>query len=188
MNTESILARSDEDLLHIAKTVLSEQGFHVESVSGSVDLILAEDNYFVVAIAAMNTTRDLILAESVAFEALAHRIDAATLGPKKWDTYLVLLTQEKSAEDDEVTRDLYSINYDTSRLRRIAHTGVDATPEAVRHALAPFVEPVASSASAAQADALESLLSVLITRGVDRELAQRAVTAFEQGASLDDVL
>lgn len=188
MKTEPIHARSDEDLLNIAKTVLSEQGFHIESVSGNVDLILAENSYFVVAVAAMNTTRDLILAEAVAFNALAERIESVSLGPKKWDTYLVLLTQEKSAEDDEVTRDLYSINYDTSRLRRIAHTGVDATPEAVSHALAPFVEPAASAASAAQDDALDSLLRVLITRGVDRELARRAITAFEQGASLDDVL
>lgn len=59
--------------------------------------------------------------------ALAQRIESAALGPKKWDTYLVLLTQEKSAEDDDVTRDLYAINFDRSRLRRIAHTGVDPT-------------------------------------------------------------
>lgn len=188
MNSESPYGRSDDDLLRIAKTVLSEQGFQVESVSGSVDLILAENSYFVVAVAAMNTTRDLILAEPVAFEALAERIGSAALGPKKWDTYLVLLTQEKSAEDDDVTRDLYSINYDTSRLRRIAHTGVDPTPEAVGHALAPFVAPATSATSAAQTDALDSLLRVLITRGVDVQLAQRAITAFEQGASLDDVL
>lgn len=191
MKSESPYGRSDDDLLRIAKTVLSQQGFQVESLSGRVDLILAENSYFVVAVAAMNTTRDLILAEPVAFEALSARIGSAVLGPKKWDTYLVLLTQEKSADDDDVTRDLYSINYDTSRLRRIAHTGVHPTPEALSHALAPFVEPATSAmsaTSAAHTDALDSLLRVLITRGVDGQLAQRAITAFEQGASLDDVL
>lgn len=188
MNSASPSAQSDDELLRITKAVLSEQGFHVETVSEGVDLVLAENSYFVVAVAAMNTIRDLILTEPAAFEALAQRIESATLGPKKWDTYLVMLTQEKSAEDDEVTRDLYAINYDTSRLRRIAHTGVDPTPEAVRHALAPFVEPAMSTTSAAQADALNSLLRALISRGVDEELAQRAVTAFEQGATLDDVL
>ena len=188
MNSASPSARSDDELLRITKVFLSEQGFHVETVSGGIDLILAENNYFIVAVAAMNTIRDLILAEPVAFEALAQRIESAALGPKKWDTYLVLLTQEKSAEVDDVTRDLYAINYDTSRLRRIAHTGVDPTREAVSHALAPFVEPARSTTAAAQADALDSLLRALISRGVDEELAQRAITAFEQGATLDDVL
>jgi glutamine synthetase type III len=188
VNSASPSSRSDDELLRIAKSVLEEQGFHVETVSEDIDLVLAEDNYFVVAVAATNTIRDLILAEPVAFGALAQRIESAALGPKKWDTYLVLLTQEKSPEDDSVTRDLYAINYDTSRLRRIAHTGVDPTPDAVSHALAPFVQPATSATSAAQADAFDSLLRALVSRGVDEELAQRAITAFEQGATLDDVL
>jgi hypothetical protein len=188
MNGDVGPTRSDDGLLSIAKQVLSEQNFRVESTSGGVDLILAENRYFVIAVAAMNTIRDLILVEPVAFGALAQRIESAALGPKKWDTYLVLLTQEKSAEDDDVTRDLYAINYDTSRLRRIAHTGVDATVEAVSHALAPFVAPSSSTTSDAQADALDTLLRALISRGVDEDLAQRAITAFEQGATLDDVL
>ncbi|PRZ34818.1 hypothetical protein CLV47_12350 [Antricoccus suffuscus] len=189
MKSDSPSTRSDDELLRIVEAVLSEQGFHVETVSEGIDLVLAENSYFVVAAAAMNTIRDLILAEPVAFEALAQRVKSAALGPKRWDTYLVLLTQEKSAEDDGVTRDLFAINYDTSQLRRIAHTGVDPTSEAVSHALAPFVEPATSSTTAAvQPDALHSLLDALISRGVDRELTQRAITAFGQGATLDDVL
>lgn len=188
MNSASPSLRSDGELLRIANAVLSEQDFHVETVSGGMDLILAENSFAVVCVAAMSTIRDLIFAEDVALEALAQRLESAALGPKKWDTYLVLLTQEKSAEDDDVTRDLYAINYNTSRLRRIAHTGVDPTPEAVSHALAPFVEPVTSTTSAAHADALDSLLRALVSRGVDEELAQRAITAFAKGVLLDDVL
>lgn len=188
MTSTSTSARSDNELLRIAKVVLSGQGFHTESVTGDIDLVFAENSYFIVAVAAMNTIRDMIFGEPAAFEALVHRIEKVALGPKKWDTYLVLLTQERSAEDDDVTRDLYAINYDTSQLRRIAHTGVDPTPEAVSHALAPFIEPTTSLTSSAQADPLNSLLGALISRGVDQELAQRAIAAFEQGASLDDVL
>lgn len=187
MNGAFPFGRSDTELLLIASAILSEQGFHVEAASEGIELVLAENDYFVLAVAAMNTIRELILAEPVAFEALAHRIESAALGPKKWDTYLVLLTQEQSAEDDDLTRDLYAINYDTSRSRRIARTGVYPTPESVRHALAPFVEPTTTS-SDAQADALDSLMRALITRGVDETLAGRAITAFEQGATLDDVL
>ena len=187
MNNSTPSARTDGELLRVAGAVLTEQGFNIETVTGTVDLVLAENNYFVVAVAAMNTIVDLIQAESMAVETLAQRIASVVLGPKKWDTYLVLLTQEKSAENDAITRDLYAINYDTSRVRRIAHTGVDPTPDSVSHTLAPFFEPSSSMASS-QTDPFESLLRALTSRGVDDELAQRAISAFKQGAMLDDVL
>lgn len=188
MKTTSLSNRSDDELLGLTRTVMSEQGFRVGAVEGDIDLVVAENSYFVVAVAAMNTIRNLILAEPIVFEALSQRIESVAMGPKKWDTYLVLLTQERSAEEDAVTRDLYAINHDTSRVRRIAHTGVDPTPEAVRHALAPFIEPFPPATNVTQTDALASLQRALISHGVGEELAQRAVTAFEQGASLDDVL
>lgn len=187
MNSRGLSPRSDDDLLQVARAVLTGQGFQVEMLGGTIDLVLAENSYFVVAVAAMNTIGELIHAEPVALDALAQLLESAILGPKKWDAYLVLLTQEKSAESDDVTRDLYAINYDTSRLRRIAHTGVDPTPDAVSHALAPFVAP-SSKTSIRQGEAFESLLQVLVSRGVDEDLARRAITAFEQGATLDDVL
>lgn len=180
--------RSDDELLRLAKTVLSEQAFEVQVVADEIELILAENHYFVVAVAATNTIGDLILAEPMALQAIARLIETASLGPKTWDTYLVLLTQERSADDDAVTRDLYSINYDTSRLRRIAHTGVDPTIEAVTHALAPFVEPSMTIPAEDPDDGFSALLQSLVERGVDQELARRAITAFGQGASLDDVL
>lgn len=188
MNSSPITVRSDNELLRLAESVLLEHGFRVETMDDQVDLVLAEDKYFVVAIAATNTIRDLVLVEPMAFEALAQRTGSATLGPKKWDTYLVLLTQEKPLGDESVTKDLYAINYDTSRSRRIAHTGVDLTPEDIGRALAPFIEPVTSATSTVQIDPLLSLFDALVSRGVDADLAQRAVTAFDQGASLDDVL
>lgn len=188
MNNTSLSTRSDDDLLRLAEGIFSEQGFQVETMSEGIDLVIAENRYFIVAIAAMNTIGNLILAEPIALEALAKRIHSVELGPKKWDTYLVLLTQERSAEEDAVTRDLYAINYDTSSLRRIVHTGIDATREAVGHALAPFIEPATSTTSGASASALDSLLGALIARGVDEEFAQRAISAFEQGATLDDIL
>lgn len=188
MNSAPLQVRSDDELLRLAGSVLEGQGFHVETLGDGIDLVLAENRYFVVAVAATNTIRDLIMAEPVAFGALAQRTDAATLGPKKWDTYLVLLTQERALGDEEVTKDLFAINYDTSRSRRIAHTGVDPTPDDMSRALAPFIEPATSTTFAVEADPLRSLLDVLVARGVDADLAQRAVTAFDQGASLDDVL
>lgn len=188
MTPASLATRSDRELLQLSEAVLTAQGFHVENIRDGVDLLIAENRYFIIAVAAMNTISNLILAEPLALETLAKRIEAVALGSKKWDTYLVLLTQERSAEDDEVTRDIYSINYDTSRLRRIAHTGVDATREAVEHALAPFVEPATPVSPEASSGALELLLEALVAHGVDEEVAHRAIRAFEQGATLDDIL
>ena len=188
MTRTSFSSRSDKAILSISKTILSEQGFQVESMNDDIELIIAENNNFLVVVAALNTISNLILAEPVAIEAFSKRIASVTLGSKKWDTYLVMLTQEKSAEDDGITRDLYAINHDTSRIRRIAHTGVEPTTESVRNSLSLFIEPVTTASTVLHTDALKELLNTLITDGVDEQLAQRAIAAFEQGASLDDVL
>lgn len=189
MTAPALTSGSDPELLTVAEAVLNEQGYSVEVLAGTeVQLVLAENPYFVVAIAALHTIQDLLLAQSIAESALANRLNESPIGPKKWDAYLVLLTQERPPEDGDVTRLLYAINYDTARVRRIAHTGVDATPEAVSHALAPFVAPAEVTSTATYGDAFPALLDALVNRGVDRDLASRAVTAFEQGASLDDVL
>ena len=55
MSSGAPSASSDDELLRISKEVMSEQGFQVETISGGIDLLLAENSYFVVAIAAMNT-------------------------------------------------------------------------------------------------------------------------------------
>lgn len=188
MTTPHSFARSDRDLLLLMEAVLLEQGFQVEHADQGIDLLLAENRYFVIAAAAMNTINNLINAEPIAVEALASRVDSATLGPKKWDTYVVLLTQEKSGEDDQVTHDLYKINYDTALLRRIAHTGVAPTREDVERALAPFMHPKRSASEEASTDALTLLLQSLVSRGAESDLAHRAINAFRQGAVLDDIV
>jgi hypothetical protein len=188
MTSRAQMPATDGDLLAVAEVVLSAQGYFVEKLDDPMDWLLAENAYFVVAVVASHTIQDLRIAQGPAEEALAERLTAASIGPKKWDAYLVLLTQEKSPEDDLTTRELYAINYDTTRLRRIAHTGVSVTSESVSHALAPFVAPLEGSASDIHEEPFSRLLAALEARGVDRDLADRAIAAFEQGASLDDVL
>lgn len=178
----------DADLLAVAESVLTSHGYVVETVDDPINLLLAENAFFVVAIAASHTIQDLRSAQGAAEEALAERLATASIGPKKWDAYLVLLTQEKSPEDDLTTRELYAINYDTTRLRRIAHTGVSATPESLSHALAPFTAPLEGSSTGIHEDPFARILVALEARGIDQDLANRAIAAFEQGASLDDVL
>lgn len=187
MTSPAQMPPSDADLLAVAESVLSNQGYFVEILGDPTNLLLAENAFFVVAVAASHTIQDLPSAQGAAEEALAERLATASIGPKKWDAYLVLLTQAKSPEDDLTTRELYAINYDTTRLRRIAHTGVSPTPESLLHALAPFVAPLEGNATSIQ-DPFARILVALEARGIDRDLANRAIAAFEQGASLDDVL
>lgn len=188
MTKPDLSSGSDRELLHIARDVLQGQGYAVELATNGIDLILAENPYFIVAVAATNTIQDLLLSEGSAESMIAERLSSGAAGPKVWDAYLVLLTQERSSEDDATTRDLYAINYDTARLRRIAHTGVDATSVAVAHALAPFVAPTEETDLDLHDDPFLAFVDALASRGVARDIANRAVTAFEQGASLNDIL
>jgi hypothetical protein len=119
---------------------------------------------------------------------IAERLAAADPGPKRWDAYLILLTQERSPESSTTTRELFSINYDTTNLRRIAHSGVDATLTAVRDALSPFVAPIELDDPSLAKGAFTYFVEALASRGVERDLADRAITAFRQGVPLGDVL
>lgn len=179
---------SDSGLLLLARDALREAGFAVEEVPGEPDVVLAENRYFVIAVAATPTIDQLLLAESHIGSTLAKRLAESEVGPKLWDSYLVLLTQERSVESDEASRALYEINYDTARMRRIAHIGVEASGAGVREVLAPFVAPNSVSDASLTESPMGLLLNALASRGIDKDLAARAVAAFEQGASLVDVL
>jgi len=180
---------SDPELLAYATSILTEEGYAVEGVqSGPLTLVLAENAYFLVAIVATPTIGQLMTAESFAEAALADRLSNAEIGAKKWDAYLVLLTQELSPETEAITRGLFEINYDTSRLRRLAHAGVDPSLDSVRAALAPFVPPIELDDPAITDNPFQTLINALASNGVDRAMAQRAVDAFEQGVPLANVL
>lgn len=181
-------ASSDAELLLLARDVLRTAGFAVEEVAGEPSLILAEDRYFVVAVAATPTIAQLLVAEGATELALTERLSQSDAGPKVWDAYVVLLTQERSVESDEASRALYEINYDTARMRRIAHVGVDASISGMREVLAPFVAPRALVDTSVSERPMGLLLQALLSHGVEQGLAARAVAAFDQGASLVDVL
>ncbi|WP_146184991.1 hypothetical protein [Agromyces badenianii] len=181
-------AFSDADLLQLASDVLLEAGFALETIDGEPRLVLAENQYFLVAIAATPTIEQLLVAESLTESVLAHRLSESDVGAKVWDVYVVLLTQERSLESESSARALYQINYDTSRVRRIARDAVPPTIDGVRAALAPFVAPREITEPSVTADPLALLRVELQSSGVSADLSSRAVAAFEQGASLADIL
>ena len=91
--------RTDEDLFALARNVLSEAGFAQEEVKlQDTAVLLAENEYCIVALAATPTMDDLVAAEPH-LEAYLHKgVEGADIGPKIWDIYVVLLTQENPSE------------------------------------------------------------------------------------------
>ncbi len=178
----------DRELMGLARSVLEGEAFTVEMIEEPIPLLLAENSYFIVGVVATATIKDLIGVEGPAAHELAQRVAVGDAGPKLWDAYLVLLTQERSPDAGWVTRDLYQINYDTSRLRRLAHTGVPCTLTGVRTALNPFVRPITLDSPVVNIDPFVPMVASLVRRGVDKGVASKAVQAFRQGGDVSDAI
>jgi hypothetical protein len=187
--TDGVL-QQDVELLALAREVLAGEGYSVDSVrtSSGLDLVLAENPLFIVAVAAVPTVDQLRLAESFAADALSQRFADVDLGPKRWDAYLVLLSQESRPEQREDARVVFELTYDTHAVRRIVRLGVIPTMSEVRRSLQPFVRPIELSDPSIAKDPLEMMIESLVEHGVSREIASRSVHAFKQGASVGDVV
>lgn len=179
--------RIDEDLLDLARTVLTESGF-VAELTQSETVLLAENQFAIVALAATPTLADLLVAEAPVEALLRTRMAEADVGPKIWDAYLVLLTQESSQSQGRTYQRLFGINYDTHEFRRIARVGVGLTLRDVRNALTPFVEPLRLNEAGLSVDALDSLPVALNRHGISIDVAERAVEIFRQRGRIDDAL
>ena len=187
--SQTVNFRTDQDLLALARSVLSKAGYiHKEVPLESESVLLAENAYSIIALVAIPTMADLIAAEPLVESLLHSCLAEADVGPKIWDAYLVLLTQERPVEQGEEPLPLFDINYDTQRFRRIARAGVEATHNGVRNALISFVEPVRLDEAGLTVDPLEVLALALVACGVDESVATRAVEIYQQGGQLDDAL
>lgn len=189
MSDHSPRIRVDDELLALARAVLVEEGYAVDdATTAEVHLLLAESRYFVLGVVTAATIEQIVVAEGLAEEFLVGRLRNADVGPKLWDAYLILLTQERLPEGSGATRDLFQINYDTRGVRRLAHSGVFPRIADVRIALTPFVAPIELDDPAIAGSPFDSFIQSLIARGIDRDVAVRAVTASRQGADIADAL
>ena len=131
---------------------------------------------------------DLIAAEPFVEDLLHSCLAEADVGPKVWDAYVVLLTQERPADQGDGSLPLFDINYDTRGFRRIARAGVEATNRGVRNALISFVRPIRLGDAGITSDPLQALSLALVTHGLAESIATRAVDIYQQGGQLDDAL
>lgn len=176
----------DKELLHLAANLLQSEDYATQLVEAESEypLVLAENRLFVLVIAATPTIGDFDSAESLASRYIADRLAGLEVGAKRWDICVVLLTGQMQGHGTLDGSTLYGLNYDTRGVRRLARTGVIATPAGVRDALRPFVPPIDYGLVLDDEDPFRSLADAMSDRGIARELVDRAVAAFRDGGDV----
>lgn len=179
----------DRTLLRLIEEVFRAEGYEVivtPPTAAHLPMVLAENNYFMAAATAVATVEDLALAEPHLVSRLAEV--TGTAGPKRWDAYAVMLTQQLATGDEFDAGKLFELTYDTSRARRIVQAGVPADLTSVRRAIVPFIEPPELITEELLVDPLTQLQAELIQRGMRSELVQRAVNVYRSGGNLSNAL
>ncbi len=180
-----------DDLLELSRVVLEDEGYAVDrfdmAATGSQELLVAENPYFVLAAASAPTIDGLGELEAIGSAKVVKAADEADLGSKRWDVYLILMTSQGASDDRAIAADLVSINYNTHQIRRLARVGVQPTLADVRIALTPFLPIPEPTRLQSDVDVLEDLRLALVTAGVASEVAGRAIAAFRESDSLDNV-
>lgn len=179
----------DDELLALAAETLRSEDFQVaQTEQDGLMSVIAENHYFIVSVLAASTVDQLLQSEEAVVTSLIRRMKEAELGPKIWDAYVILLTQELMVDSGEHTEEIFALNYDTMSVRRIAHAGVSPTMADVRRALAPFVRPVELDDESVSEDPAGEFIAALIDRGVSSDLANQAVSVHMRGGKIDDVI
>ncbi len=184
----------ESDLLEPARIVLEQAGFNTEAMDVPLEeidgnpltLLLAQNAYFIVAVAAGATVDELVGHQEAAVLELTRRAEHSSLGAKQWDLYLVLLASQSPAEG-KASSELVSLRHNTRLVRRLAQAGVQPTIDDLRRVLRTFLPLPEVSEANVLVDALVLLEQQLVAHGVSEELAGRAIAAFRETGSLSSV-
>lgn len=178
---------SESPLLRDAEAILGDAGFetrHEAIPEAASPWLLAENEFFVIAVVAAATLAEARRIEAFAAAELLRRVSSLDVGGKRWDAYLVILCEEL-VSDPDATRQLVALQYDMRGVRRLVATGVtDRGP--VVEALRPFL-PLPPPMPGGLSDAFSALVDQLVLNGVEREKADRYVSVFAETGGLDEV-
>lgn len=183
------------ELLQLASIVLRDSDYVLsrtelrldETKGRESELLIAENSFFILAIAATTNVGELRAVESAATKALADRITQQQLGGKIWDVYLVLLSSQASQDDRQAVLDTTSLSHNTRNLRRIVRWDVRPSLESMNVALRAFLPLQQPVEQYPLEDPMTELEAELQNHGVDARTASRAVAAFRQTGTLRDV-
>ena len=177
---------SDPQLLAAARRALGAHDFRLQESRlpkpADAPWLLAENEYFVVAVVAGRTLDDIRVFEGYVAAALNDLLAAADLGAKRWDAYVVLLA--RSDAEQRGRPEVLELEYNTRSLRRLVSLGV--TDTSVDEALSAFFalpDPPAGGLPSAY----EELVDQLVVHGIERDRAQAAVTAYRRSDGIDGI-
>jgi hypothetical protein len=177
---------SDPGLLAVARRVLIRHEFRVNerSLDGAdaATWLLAESEYFLLALAAGASFDDLLVLEGFLAAALATVFEDGELGPKRWDSYVVLLSS--SGADQRGAPDVVRLQYNTRSLRRLVSLGIPAREEPVAGALATFL-PLPETQPDGLRSAFEELVAQLVINGISEDQAATIVSSYRTTGSID---
>jgi hypothetical protein len=178
--------RSDPGLLAVARRVLTQHSFRVkegplEGAEG-VTWLLAESDYFLLGLVAGQSFDDLLVLEGFVAGALGALFETSELGPKRWDSYVVLLAS--SGTDQRGAPDVVRLQYNTRSLRRLVALGTPAHDDTVAQALATFL-PLPEPPQGGLPSAFDELVAQLVINGVPEEQANSAVSNYRASRSLN---
>ncbi len=176
----------DPALLAVARRVLSQHGFRMEEATlegaGDVTWLLAESDYFLLGVTSGQSFDDLIILEGFLASALGTRLQGDGVGPKRWDSYAVLLSS--SGTDQRGAPDVVRLQYNTRSLRRLVCLGVPAHEDTIREALATFL-PLPDPPPGGLPSAFDELVSQLVINGIPQERAKNVVDSYRASRSID---
>jgi hypothetical protein len=176
----------DPALLAVARRVLTQHSFRVtESPVAAEDettWLLADSDYFLLGVAAGQSFEDLLVLEGFISAALAAIFEERELGPKRWDSYVVLLCS--SDADQRGAPDVVRLQYNTRSLRRLVALGVPPREDEVAEALATFL-PLPEPPPGGLRSAFDELTAQLIINGIPEEQAHSVVAHYRASGRID---
>lgn len=178
-----------DNILELVLLLLKEAGCEVavrEIPDVSREWILAENEYFVAGVCAVDAVDALPDLNDRLTGELIELATSESVGSKRWDFYLLLLCRQGEPTSDAAATSIYSINYDTSYIRRIVVLAVEPGLDSVRDALRPLLPIRDLDRSEPLGEPLEELEQGLVEFGMDSTTAARAIAAFRQAGSLSD--
>lgn len=183
--TELPTADSDPQLLAAARHSLSTSGFRIQEsrlpAPADAPWLLAENEYFVIAVVAGRTLDDVRLFEGYLAAALTGLLGDHDVGPKRWDAYAVLMARSDASERGRP--EVLDLQYNTRSIRRLVCLGV--SEPMVDEVLAPFLSLPAPPPGGLPS-AYEELVDQLIVHGVEEERARTVVNEYRQSRTGND--
>jgi hypothetical protein len=168
----------DTELFELAEVVLRQYGFDVDRLTtDGIPYLLAEDQDSVLVLTSVVGINDVMAVEPELTRVLAARVATASIESKRWDCYVIVITNARP--DERMGAAISSVAYNLSDVRRLIRVGVDTTRADVERSLRAIL-PLSGSVGEEEMlyDPLAALGERLIADGLSAPDVEEAIAAF----------